>query len=275
MSSHGNSIMNDKKINTYLKRLDIYDCKIVFDDLKKLQAQHMLNIPFENLDVAVGRDILLDEDSLYRKIVEKNRGGYCFELNLLYANLLHSLGFQPRAALGRVWLRNPSQMPPRNHLTHLVDIEGTTFVTDVGFGGLTTRIPLDINSTEEINDGDGIIRIIPFETNQYMVQRKIGDDWANQYSFENVKISEEDIAISNFYMSKNPESHFYSNRFVGRFTEGGRIGLFENTYTKRKGIKTVYKENIDNGEAWLKFLKQNFGLILDYGDAELNRLFGV
>ena len=76
-------------------------------------------------------------------------------------------------------------------------------------------------------------------------------------------------------MSKNPSSHFYCNRFVGLFTEYGRISLFENTFTKRKGVETIYKENTDDGEAWIKVLKSHFGLALDYNDVELKKLFDV
>ena len=157
----------------------------------------------------------------------------------LYSNLLKSLGYIPKPVLGRVWLRNPPKTPPRNHLAHLVDIKGKTYVTDIGFGGLTTRIPLNINDTSEVKDKDGIVRIIPFRENQFMIQRLLENGWSNQYSFENVEINEEDIEISNYYMSTNPKSHFFNDRFIGKFTANGRIGLFNNQMSIRNGIKTV------------------------------------
>ena len=261
-------------VNTqhYLARIGSTDCSNNFDGLKTLQEHHMMAVPFENLDVVVGRDINLDPQSLYSKVVEKRRGGYCFELNLLYAVLLRQLGFHPKPVLGRVWLRDPAELPPRNHLAHLVDIEGTTFVTDVGFGGMAARIPLDIHSSMKVADRDGFVRVIPIATSEYMVQRKVGEDWANQYSFEDIPVSKDDIEIANFYMSKSPSSHFYNHRFVGLFTDTGRVGLFENGFTQRVGTELVSTEQIEDGEAWLSCLESRFGLDVDFDSGERKKL---
>ena len=239
--------MKDNEINKYLNRIKLDNCGHSLADLKKLQQNHITTIPFENLDVIVGRAIILDFDSLFDKVINRGRGGYCFELNILYSFLLKALGFSPNPVLGRVWLRNPGKTPPRNHLAHLVEKDGETFITDVGFGGLTTRIPLNIHDPSEIEDSDGLVRILPFGDNQFMVQRKVGDDWASQYSFEKVEISQEDISISNYYMSTNPKSHFYNNNFIGKFTEEGRIGLFNDQMSMRKGIEVVSRKTIAYG----------------------------
>jgi N-hydroxyarylamine O-acetyltransferase len=233
----------------------------------------MENIPFENLDVIVGRKINLNYKNLYNKIVTNERGGYCFELNILFSQLLKAIGFTPKPVLGRVWLRNPKKIPPRNHLAHLIEIDYKVYVTDVGFGGLTTRIPLDINETAEINDKDGVVRILPFGENQFMLQRKVDNDWSNQYSFENVDISEEDIEISNYYMSTNHNSHFIKDNFIGKFTQNGRVGLFNTQMSIRNGINTIDKKHIPYGSEWIETLKTKFGLRLDFSQKELNKLF--
>jgi len=265
--------MKDNEINKYLNRIKLDNFDNSFDGLKKLQQSHIINIPFENLDVVAGRSINLDFNNLFDKIINKGRGGYCFELNILYSFLLKTLGFSPKPVLGRVWLRNPDKTPPRNHLAHLIEQDGETFITDVGFGGLTTRIPLNINDLSEINDNDGLVRILPFDNNQFMVQRKVNDDWTSQYSFENVDISEEDIFISNYYMSTNPKSHFYNDSFIGKFTNDGRIGLFNNQISKRKGIELVSKKSIAYGSEWIEAVNNNFGLNLDFSKEEFNRVF--
>ena len=265
--------MKDYEITKYLERVKLADCNTNFNDLTKLQQSHMLNIPFENLDVIAGRKIHLDKTNLFKKIVQKGRGGYCFELNISYSNLLKSLGFLPKPVLGRVWLRNPAKTPPRNHLAHLVELNGETFVTDVGFGGLTTRIPLNINNKSEVNDNDGFVRILPFSDNQFMVQRKVKSEWENQYSFENVEISEEDIDISNYYMSTNSKSHFYNDIFIGKFTIDGRIGLYNNQMSTRKGIEVIDKKNIAYGTEWIETLKAQFNLELDFTKEEFVRIF--
>lgn len=265
--------MNNKQRQAYFKTLQLSEVDVTFAGLKALQEQHIKRIPFENLDVVVGRDIILSPDHLFRKIIEGKRGGYCFELNLLFASLLRSLGFEPKSVMGRVWLRNPMQMPPRNHLAHLLRLEGKTYLTDVGFGALAPRVPLDIHSSQEIEDGDGVVRVINTQPNEYMVQRKVDGLWENQYSFEDIDISHDDIEIASFYMSKSKSSHFYHHRFVGIFTENGRMGLFENKLTRRVGINTVESTEILTQEEWLAVLKDRFDLELDFSDVERFILF--
>ncbi len=266
--------MKDFEIDSYLARIQLNDCNNGLEDLITLQQYHMQHIPFENLDVVAGRAIDLDYEHLFNKIISSKRGGYCFELNLLYSKLLKALGFSPIPILGRVWLRDPEKTPPRNHLAHLVTLENELFITDVGFGGVTTRVPLPINSTSDVNDRDGFVRIVPFENHQYMLQRKIGHTWVNQYSFENVKISEEDIQIANYYMSTNPKSHFYHNNFIGKFTKNGRIGLFNTQMSTRQGLDIVEKKEIPYGEEWIETLKNDFNLMANFSEKELERLFG-
>jgi arylamine N-acetyltransferase len=265
--------MKDSEITKYLNRIKVDGCSLNLDGLTKLQELHMENIPFENLDIAVGRKITLNYRHLFDKVILKERGGYCFELNTLYSELLKALGFFPKPVLGRVWLSNPKGMPPRNHLAYIVDLEGRTYITDVGFGGLVTRVPLDINVSFPVNDKDGMVRITPFSDHQFMVQRKNEKGWANQYSFENVEISEEDIYIANYYMSTNSRSHFCRHRFVGRNTKEGRVGLFNNKMSTRKGIKVVGKKRVDFGEDWLEIIKNEFSLNLDFSNKELLVLF--
>ena len=265
--------MTDAQTNQYLDRINLLNVNTDLEGLVALQQHHMQAIPFENLDVILKRGIALEPDKLFDKVVSSKRGGYCFELNTLYGLLLKSLGFSVRQVMGRVWLRNPEQIPPRNHLALLVSLGGEEYVTDVGFGGLTSKVPLKVNDQSEINDHDGIVRIIPFDVNQFMIQRKVGDGWANQYSFDYVDISSDDIYVSNYYMSTNPKSHFYTNRFIGRYTVEGRIGLFNTELSTRKGIEVVDKSHIPYGSAWLDTLASRFNLELDCSDAELERLF--
>jgi len=265
--------MNDADITKYLERINLTDCTTDLAGLTKLQNHHLENIPFENLDVVVGRQIKLEYSHLFEKIIIKKRGGYCFELNTLYICLLKHLGFHPKPVLGRVWLSNPKVTPPRNHLAYLVDLDGRTYLTDVGFGGLVARVPLDIQVSIPVSDSDGMIRIVPFSNHQFMIQRETENGWEDQYSFENLLISTEDIAISNYYMSTHPNSHFYFHKFVGRNTQDGRIGLFNHKMSIRKGIKIIGKKRVAYGEDWLKTIRKEFELDLDFSKKELERLF--
>ena len=88
------------EITKYLSRIKLHDYTNNLEGLTKLQEHHMENIPFENLDVIVGRKIELNYNHLFNKIIVNKRGGYCFELNILYSNLLKSLGYIPKPVLG-------------------------------------------------------------------------------------------------------------------------------------------------------------------------------
>ena len=264
--------MNHQKVAQYLNRIKVSDCHPTLEGLTKLQKHHMEHIPFENLDIVVGRKIILDLPHLFEKVIIKKRGGYCFELNTLFAVLLKAIGFSPKPVLGRVWLSNPLKTPPRNHLAHLVALEGKTYITDVGFGGFMTRIPLDIYVSTPIRDNVGMIKVIQIDDHQFMIQRETEKGWTNQYSFENIEISKEDIHISNYYMSTNPKSIFYSHKCIGKNTKDGRLGLFNNKISIRKGIKVVDKIQLDLGKDWLEAIKNNFSLQLDFSKRELDIL---
>ncbi len=265
--------MKEHETSNYLSRIQLTDCHTNLEGLTKIQGNHMEHIPFENLDIVVGRDIELGYQNLFDKIITRKRGGYCFELNTLYAELLKSLDFSFKPILGRVWLSNPQKLPPRNHLAHLVELDGNTYISDVGFGGLISSIPLDIHISTPVYDKDGLVKVSPLGQHQYMIQRFNDKEWTNLYSFENIEISEEDISISNYYMSTHPNSHFYHHKFVGRSTQEGRIGLFNNKISTRKGIAVVGKKRIDFGEDWIKIIKSEFSIALDFTEQELNILF--
>jgi len=261
--------MNDSQIAQYLKRIQLDDFEVNLGGLKRLQEQHTIHIPFENLDIVVGRAIALNPERLFDKIVLNNRGGYCFELNILFAELLNSLGFSVQPVLGRVWFSNPLNTPPRNHLAYLITLEGKTFVCDVGFGGLVNRFPLDIHTSDPVDDKDGMVRVVPIHEGEFMVQRQTEKGWENQYSFEEVEISKDDIEIAHYYMSTHPNSHLIKHKCVGRNTEHGRIGLFNNKFTLRKGMKIVNRNRVEFGDVWLTLLKNEFSIDLDFTEEEL------
>lgn len=104
------------------------------ETLRLLHRAHVLTVPFENLDIHLGRSISLDPSALFRKIVLSRRGGYCFELNGLFALLLEQLGFSVTRLAARV-LYGGEGVRPRSHQLLLVQIGESRWIADVGFGG--------------------------------------------------------------------------------------------------------------------------------------------
>jgi N-hydroxyarylamine O-acetyltransferase len=258
-------------VDLYLKRIGFDgSVDVSLECLFALQKAHMLNVPFENLDVYMGRPLSLDPCDLFDKIVTRRRGGYCFELNTLYGAVLREIGFNITPMLARVWLRDPAEVPPSNHMLHRVVIDGVHYTTDVGFGARTTRIPLDISQSTQIDDGDGYVRLSnsPYG---HMLQRRTDEGWDNQFSFTQERAIQSDILVGNHFTETHPSSHFRHNRFIGRFTETGRNGLVDLNFTRRDGDQVIAK-SLAGAEEWLAFIENEFGLVLDLTKTEQARL---
>ena len=240
------------------------------ENLAILQQAHMRTIPFENIDVFLGLGVSLDSDRLAEKILVRRRGGYCFELNLLYAQLLEALGYDISLHLGRVWLRNPSTVPMRNHACLTVEIDRNRFLTDVGFGARAPRQPLSLMSDEPVDDGDGLIRLTD-RNGEKLVQRMIEGQWADQYSFETVPAYRSDIEAANFYMSQSPSSHFRNDLFVGLFTEKGRLGMWNDQFTESEGDERS-SSRVHGFREWTDLLLDPFGIELDVHAAQARRI---
>src|SRR3982751_5629320 len=122
--------MNREK---YLARIGVENPAAMADIyyLKLLQRQHLLNVPFENLDIHWRRPIVLDTEGCYRKIVEENRGGFCYELNGLFNELLRESGFETRLLSARVSDREGGFSNEYDHLAILVIIGEMQYLADV------------------------------------------------------------------------------------------------------------------------------------------------
>src|SRR5215471_9883357 len=118
--------------------------------LSALTAAHTRSIPFENLDVLLGRPISLEPDALFQKLVAERRGGYCFEQNGLFLEVLRELGFQVAPLSARVRLQRPRDYtPPRTHVFIRVELNGESWLTDVGVGALSLTSPLRLTTHDE------------------------------------------------------------------------------------------------------------------------------
>lgn len=217
------------------------DNSVDLESLERLRSAFSVVIPYENLSVLSGGSISLDPIDILQKFTRR-RGGYCFELNMVFGALLADRGLAPRMHLGRVWLRDPEQVPPRNHGTNVINVNGRSYIADVGFGGRAPRclIPL-FDFGQEIDDGDAAeqpVRAIENTNFGIMVQRLINGVWTNQYSLELEPAHGSDIEVANFFQACSLTSHFCHHLFVGRFTQNGRDGLFDNRLTQRHGQHT-------------------------------------
>ena len=213
-------------VEKYLKRIG-YNGKpaINFETLSELQYRHFLSVPYENLDILNRVPLSLDIDDLFEKIVIRNRGGYCFELNTLFNHLLKETGFKTTTYISR-FLLGEKETPMRRHRVMKVDIDGESYLADVGVGSEVPVRPLKLQDGYE----EKVRRILyklskePFYgwVLSYYNNRDDKNEWDKIYSFTEEEQLEVDFVQPDFYCQYHPDSIFRTQRMVAVRTETGK-----------------------------------------------------
>ncbi|MGR2805494.1 arylamine N-acetyltransferase family protein [Vibrio harveyi] len=256
--------MNQTDLQAYLKKVGIsQSLNINIDTLLLLHNAQHRRLPFENFDIALGRGISVAEQDIINKLIYRERGGYCYELNALLFNVLKTIGFDARPLLGRVHLSGtPSG---RTHQFILVTIGEDKWIVDVGFGSNTPRAPLPFVLNQDIHTDLQTFRFIEHELVGYMLQVQSYDDpeqWIDLYSLDFEHVFDGDIVCGNHYTSTSPNSHFTSSRVAALATDSGIITLFNHSLKYRANGEVVEIE-LEAGETYLSALKTHFGIALD------------
>jgi N-hydroxyarylamine O-acetyltransferase len=229
------------------------------ETLRIIHRAHLETVPFENLDISLGRPIVLDQDRFVRKIVEENRGGFCYELNGAFAALLREMGYQVTLLSARAPLKDESPGPEFDHLALRVDLE-QPWLADVGFGECFLE-PLLLKPGIEQKQEQGALRVRE-EGDSLSVERQQPDgSWKTEYLFTLTPRRLEEFADMCHFHQTSPESHFTQNRLCTRSTSNGRVTLSD--------MKLIVTKNgnrqeliLGSEEEWRMVLNQNFGLIL-------------
>lgn len=251
------------------------------EGLAVVQRAHRLAIPFENLDVRLGRGISLDPDHVFDKLVHRRRGGYCFEQNQLFLRALTAMGFDTRPLLARVWLM-AQDIPPRTHTLNLVRIGDDDWIADAGFGGSYSP-PMRLLDGSEATGPDGAqFRLSSTDDHGWLLERK-GDpaatdgrtphaDWQAQYSFTLDNVAAIDLEMSNHWTSTRPGTRFTTLSVVSLCLPSGFASLTDRNYTRRNGDQHVEAE-IESAKAYRLRLNFVFGIALDEVEVEGLGLF--
>ncbi|MBZ5573616.1 MAG: arylamine N-acetyltransferase [Acidobacteriia bacterium] len=229
------------------------------ETLNGLHRAHMLSVPFENLDIGLGRRIVCEEGAFIEKIVNRRRGGFCYELNGAFGALLRTLGFQVTLLSARVPRDDGSHSPEFDHLALKVDLE-EPWLADVGFGDSFVeplRLQVDIEQPQDKRN----FRIVEEGGFLHMEMAESGKGWRRQYSCTLTPRNLEDFAGMCHYHQTSPESPFTRKKVCSMATPNGRVTLAD-----RKLIEThggVREESVlDSEEQWRAALKRHFGVVL-------------
>jgi N-hydroxyarylamine O-acetyltransferase len=224
-----NIVADGLDIASYFKRIGFDGTPApTLETLKALHLLHPLQIPFENLDPFVGRPVLLDMAALQAKLVHSRRGGYCYEQNLLFMQVLTAIGFSCTGLAARVlWNRPDGALTARTHMLIRIDLEDGPWIADVGFGGITLTAPLLLQEGIEQETPHETFRLV--KAGEYFVlEALIGAEWRPVYRFGLEDHSALDYEITNYFLSNNPQSQFVHLLMAARPTREGRYTLLNN-----------------------------------------------
>jgi N-hydroxyarylamine O-acetyltransferase len=249
-----------KSVDKYLERIKVRKSDVTADlnTLKILQRQHLLNVPFENLDIHWQRAIRIDTSLFFDKIISERRGGFCYELNGLFNELLRDIGCQTRLVSARVFGGDKGFGPEFDHAAIIVGIGDAEYLADVGFGDFTTE-PLCFVLDEEQHDPAGTFVIRRYGGDYLEVAKRDGDEWKSEYIFSDIARELSEFAGMCDFQQYSPESHFTKNKVFSVLTENGR-----KTLTDSKFIVTAAGERTETEvgtvERFDEILMSEFGI---------------
>jgi len=256
--------MPDKLFNLedYFKRIHYTGgSQVSAETLKQLHLGHVMNIPFENLDVFEKKNISLDLDDLFEKMVKNHRGGYCFEMNSLFAAMLTEMGFPVTRHLARVY-HGGFDNSGKTHMVLLAEADGQKWVCDVGFGGNSLAAPLLFEEGLEQEHLGRIHRVMADPVYGYRVEFKTATGFEPIYAFTRETCCPADYLIANHFTATYPESFFRQAQMCALVTETGKITYFDGNLKIADG--EVLTETAINGDAAIKeALKSYFGVKLN------------
>ncbi|MFE6621482.1 arylamine N-acetyltransferase [Streptomyces sp. NPDC008086] len=267
--------MDSVEVDAYLRRLGVeHPAWPTVDVLRELHLRHLQTVPFENLSVHRGEEIVLEEKRLLDKVVGARRGGFCYELNGAFGALLGALGFDVTLLAARVHGPEGKLGIPYDHMALKVrTVDGGTWLADVGFGAHSHH-PLAFGARGEQKDPAGVFRIV--EAGPDAAGVRGGHDAADaadldvvmdgrpEYRLERRPRVLGDFVAGAWWHSTSPASHFTQSLVCSRVTEeGGRITLSGRTFKATAADGTREEWELGTDEEVLGVYRERFGIELD------------
>ena len=267
--------MDSAQADAYLHRLGAeHPAWPTLDVLRELHLRHLQTVPFENLSVHLGQEIVLEEKRLLDKLVGARRGGFCYELNGAFGALLAALGFDVTLLAARVYGPEGRLGIPYDHLVLRVrTVDGGEWLADVGFGA-HSHYPLAFEVRGEQDDPGGTFRVVEAGPDAAGVRGGHGGvqaadldvlvDGRAQYRLEVRPRALGDFVAGAWWHSTSPESHFTRSLVCSRITDdGGRITLSGRNFKVTAGDGTREERELATDEEVLGVYRDLFGIVLD------------
>lgn len=213
-------------VDAYLSRISCSrEIKPSLKYLRHLHRNHLYNIPFENLDIHIKQQIILDVDHIFKKVIQHKRGGFCYELNGLFLHLLQQLGFYVKVISARVFAENGMLGDEFDHMALLVYFEDKEWLVDVGFGDLFLA-PIEFKVDNVQMDGNKYFKIIETPDQKFILQSSTdGLTFKDEYLFSRKERQYIEFVDKCEYHQSSPKSIFTRKMIATKATKTGRITL--------------------------------------------------
>jgi N-hydroxyarylamine O-acetyltransferase len=234
--------------------------------LAALHRAHLDAIPFENLDIVLGRGIAVDLESVQRKLVEARRGGYCYEHGLLFAAALERLGFGVDRLLARVG-GGDHRPRARTHMALRVHVDGAAWLADVGFGsGLLVPVPFDGGAPAR--QGGWEYALTAVGPRAWELRERRDGEWVTRYGFDDQRQHPADVVVANHFTSTWPRSPFVTRSVVVRKDENALRELIDRTLTLTRPDGSTEQREVSDAKL-AGTLEALFGLSLSPAELAL------
>ena len=229
-------------LTDYLQRINFTgELALNADTLCKLLRCHLQSIPFENLDVQAGKIVSLVPEDIVNKIVYGNRGGYCYEVNGLFAMALAALGFEFEI-IGARPMFYPHRRP-KSHMVLLVNIGAERWLCDTGFGSFGLRAPIGLHQLGQVIQQDNeTFMLDKNERGEYVLKALVKGEWANQFGFDVYAMEMIDFSLANYYNSTHPDAVFVQRYLVMQQRPDGRTLLSGDQLKQLRGNEETITE---------------------------------
>ena len=232
----------------------------VLSNLQALQLAFLYSVPFENLDIHLGREIRLDPERIYRKIVEEKRGGFCYECNTLFHALLGALGFEVRFAAAKM-ISDTALDSDFNHMVLVVNLDEGEFLVDVG-NGQSCLQPMRLHGEDEAQHEGIEDRLGEYEDRLGLFFRSDEQDWTVRFSFTSVSRQTRDFVDICQLTQQSPDSLFTQNRIVTLALPDGRLTLAGRELEEKRAGRNR-KRVLESTQELQEVLAESFGIHLD------------
>ena len=247
------------ELQNYFNRIGYQgDAKADIATVTNMMRCQLFTVPFENLDVQAGKVVSLVPEEIVEKILQRNRGGYCFELDGIFAMALQALGIPYRFVAARPMLYPEKR--PKTHMAIVVKVNGEEWLCDLGFGSYGMRAPMRLNRLDvEVNQDNDSFMLGKTSDGEFVLKALVEGVWANQFAFDLSPQDWVDFVPANYFSCTHPEAIFVRKLIIVLHNPAGRkifsghtLKVVSNGNTE---VQTVAPESIDS------ILSGHFGLV--------------